>query len=58
MPHHGILLIYIFHMDIIKWHGKIFFDKPSNILPCHIHGLLWDEQWLIDFEHGFGQESH
>lgn len=33
------------------------FDKPWNILPHRIHGLFRYEQWLIDFENGFGQES-
>jgi hypothetical protein len=47
LPHHGIFC------DVVE-----FFDKPWNILPCHIHGFLKDEQWFINFEHGFGQESH
>jgi hypothetical protein len=67
----NIYNIFVCHMDINKWHGKTFFhvmeffwhgkilfDKPWNILPRHIHGLFWNEQWLIDYEHGFGQESH
>jgi len=40
------------------WRGKTFFDKPWNILPSHIYGLFWNQQWLIDFEHGFAQESY
>jgi hypothetical protein len=27
-----------------------------NILPHHLH-IFWDQQWFIDFEHGFGKQS-
>jgi hypothetical protein len=71
MPCHGIFLIYSFTTwillsdvakhSITSWnimcHDKIFFDKPWNILPHHIHGLFRDEQWFIDSKHGFSQES-
>ncbi len=53
----NILNIFVYHVDIIKWHGKIFSNNPWNILPHHIHRLFWNQQCLIDFEHGFGQES-
>ncbi len=39
MPHHGILLVFFFHVDIIKWCGRIFYRIMEycmtwqNILP-------------------------
>ncbi len=57
MSCHGIFLIYSFFTwkvlcDLAKY---IFYDLSwNNILSCHMHGLFWDQQWLIDCEHGFG----
>jgi hypothetical protein len=46
-PHHGIFLIFFLPCGYyyVAWH---------NILPCNIYGLFLNEQWLINFEHGFG----
>jgi hypothetical protein len=35
--------------------GRIFHGKSWKILPHHMHGLYWNQQWFIDSKHGFGQ---
>jgi hypothetical protein len=35
------------------WCGKIFHALSRNILPHDMRDLLWNQQWFIDFTHGF-----